>query len=322
MQALITGINGFVGGHLAEYLLDVGGWDIWGVDLGNAIRLPHLRDKVHFTTANLCDAAGVSEMIRQVQPQVIFHLAGQPFVPESFQDPAATLNTNIVAQLNIFLALIEHSIQARVLTISSAEVYGLIRAEDIPIDEDTPLRPSSPYAVSKIAQDMLALQYHLSHKLDVVRIRPFNHIGPRQGDRFVTASFAKQVAYIEQGMQAPVIRVGNLNAERDFTDVRDMVRAYVHAAQYAESGQVYNIGSGHPVKIQTVLDTVLAASSTPIEVTQDPQRMRPVDIPKLVCDATRFRTCTGWEPQYTLEQTLKDIVEDWRTRVRHEKEKA
>jgi GDP-4-dehydro-6-deoxy-D-mannose reductase len=317
---LITGINGFVGGHLAEYLLERGGWDIWGLALEDTIRLPHLRGQVQLVQADMCNCQAVSDAIVRSQPQIIIHLAGQAFVPEAFRNPATTFNINILSQLHIFLALIEHGIAARVLAVSSYEVYGQITPDDLPINETTPLRPANPYGVSKIAQDMLALQYHLSHNLDVVRVRPFNHIGPRQNNRFVASSFAQQVARIEQGLQPPVIHVGNLTARRDFTDVRDMVRAYVHAVESGEPGQVYNIGSGQAVLIQDLLHTFLAASTHEIEIRQDSQRMRPVDIPAVVCDISRFRTRTGWEPRIPLTQTLHDILNDWRTRVQEEQD--
>jgi GDP-4-dehydro-6-deoxy-D-mannose reductase len=316
MRTLITGINGFVGGHLAEWLLHLGGWDIWGVSRTLPLGLAHLNDDVRPVQADLRDAEAVRQVIEQVRPEVVFHLAGQTFVPESFSHPADTLTTNILAQLHIFLALIELELPCRVLVAGSNEEYGPIRPEDVPVDEDTPLRPASPYGVSKVAQDMLALQYHQSHQLDVVRVRPFNHIGPRQSERFVASSFAAQIARIEQGQQPPVLRVGNLSARRDFTDVRDMVRAYVLAVETGEAGQVYNIGSGTPVAIQDLLDRLLAASSAMVEVQTDPARMRPVDIPTVACDARSFRERTGWQPQIDLDQTLRDILDDWRARLR------
>jgi GDP-4-dehydro-6-deoxy-D-mannose reductase len=316
MRTLITGINGFVGGHLAEWLLHLGGWDIWGVSRTLPLHLARLNDAVRPVQADLCDAGVVRQVIDQVRPEVVFHLAGQTFVPDSFNHPANTLTTNILAQLHIFLALIDLGLPCRVLVAGSNEEYGPIRPEDVPVDEDTPLRPASPYGVSKVAQDMLALQYHQSHQLDVVRVRPFNHIGPRQSERFVASSFAAQIARIEQGQQPPVLRVGNLSARRDFTDVRDMVRAYVLAVETGEAGEVYNIGSGTPVAIQRLLDRLLAASSATVEVQTDPARMRPVDIPTVACDARRFRERTGWQPQIALDQTLRDILDDWRARLR------
>ncbi len=321
MRVLITGINGFAGGYLTEYLLHTQQWEIWGLDRSRSLRYDYPAERVRFLQADLCDAAQVAAAITQSHPQVIFHLAGQPFVPESFRDPVTTLHTNVMGLLHIFQAMLQQACKARVLVVGSYEEYGLIRPEDVPIDEATPLRPTNPYGVSKIAQSMLALQYHLSHAIDVVRVRPFNHIGPRQNERFVSASFARQIAAIELGQQPPVLAVGNLNGQRDFTDVRDMVRAYALAAEHGEAGQVYNIGSGTAVMIRHLLDILLAASTTAIAVEQDPQRMRPLDVPLAVCDPRRFCACTGWSAHIPLEQTLHDILEYWRLQVRHEQEK-
>ncbi len=321
MRTLITGINGFVGGHLSELLLQMSGWEIWGVDRATTA-LPSIRQHVHFVSADLCNADAVRHVIDQAQPQVIFHLAGQTFVPESFKNPAATMHTNITAQLNLFQALIEQCLKSRVLVVGSYEEYGMIRPEDVPINEQTPLRPTSPYGVSKIAQNMLALQYHISHQLDVVRVRPFNHIGPRQSDRFVASSFAQQIARIEQGVQPPTVNVGDLSPRRDFTDVRDMVRAYVLAVESGIAGEVYNLGSGNPVTIQTLLDILVASSTAAVEINPDPERMRPVSVPVVACDASRFRTHTGWHPAIALETTLHDILEDMRERVSQESSSA
>lgn len=318
MRVLITGINGFAGGHLAELLVHQGGWRIWGLTRSGALSLPHLRAEVAPVCADLRDADQVRAVLAAVEPEAIFHLAGQAFVPESFRDPAATFQINVLGQLNLFLALIEQQRPCRVLVVGSNEAYGLVQPEDIPIDEETPFRPASPYGVSKLAQDMLALQYHQSHQLDVVRVRPFNHIGPRQNQRFVAAAFARQLARIECGLQPPLLRVGDLSAQRDFTDVRDMVHAYVLALQQGETGQVYNLGSGQPVAIQTLLDTLIAASTATITVETDPALMRPTNAPLVACDVRRFQARTGWQPRIPLATTLSDILADWRERVRND----
>lgn len=312
MRALITGINGFVAGHLAEYLLSTGKWEVWGLSRSPQIALPELKDRVRVVQANLDDPEGTMRAIVAVQPQVIYHLAGQPFVPESFRDPAATLATNTIGALHIFLTLIEYRMAARVLVVGTNEEYGKLDERDIPVSERTPLRPTSPYGVSKVAQSLLAQQYHFSHGLDVVRVRPFTHIGPRQNERFVTAAFARQIAQIERGLQPPVVQVGNLTARRDFTDVRDMVRAYALAVQHGESGAVYNIGSGQAVMIRELLDMLLEESTTNVEIRLNPELMRPIDIPFVTCDASRFCERTGWEPRISIRQTMRDILNYWR----------
>jgi GDP-4-dehydro-6-deoxy-D-mannose reductase len=318
MRALITGINGFVGGHLAEHLLADGRWEVWGLSRSPHLTLPHLIGKVELVQADLADAEATMRALVRVRPNVIFHLAGQPFVPESFRDPAGTLAANTLGALHIFLTLIEYRMATRVLVIGTNEEYGKIDPDDLPIDEDTPLRPTSPYGVSKAAQSLLALQYYYSHGLDLVRVRPFTHIGPRQNKRFVTAAFARQIARIELGLQPPVVQVGNLSAQRDFTDVRDVVAAYALLAEYGESGMVYNVGSGRAVMIREVLDMLLAECTVPVEVRLNPELMRPIDVPLVVCDASRLRMRTGWQPHYTLAETLHDILTYWRERVRTE----
>jgi GDP-4-dehydro-6-deoxy-D-mannose reductase len=316
MRILITGINGFVGGYLAEYLLAEGQDEVWGISRSNELALPILAGHVRLCKADLQDKTALGNALAQATPDIIFHLAGQPFVPESFRDPAGTLQTNILGALHLFQGMIELNLSARVVLIGTVEEYGHIRPEDLPVDEATPIRPTSPYGVSKVAQGLLGLQYHRSHKLDVVCLRPFTHIGPRQNERFVTAAFARQIACIEAGLQPPVVKVGNLSACRDFTDVRDIVRAYTLAALHGTAGEVYNIGSGRSTEIRSVLDMLIAASSCAVEVVPDPTLMRPVDIPQMICDPALFHARTGWEPRIPLSQTISDILDYWRTMVR------
>jgi GDP-4-dehydro-6-deoxy-D-mannose reductase len=316
MRILITGINGFVGGHLAEYLLAQGADDVWGLSRGAQLTLPQLTEQVQLVQADLSDLEATTRAIVAVRPQAIYHLAGQPFVPESFRDPAATLATNTLGLLHILLTLIEYRIAARVLVVGTNEEYGKITPDDLPINEQTPLRPANPYGVSKAAQSLLALQYHLSHNLDVVRVRPFTHIGPRQNERFVTAAFARQIARIEQGLQPPVVQVGNLSARRDITDVRDMVCAYTLTMQHGESGAVYNIGAGEAVMVRELLDMLLEASDAQVEVRLNPELMRPIDIPLVVCDPGAIQHRTGWAPRIPIRQTLQDILAYWRVQVR------
>lgn len=317
MRVLITGINGFVGGHLAEHLLAQSDWDVWGLARTSAATLPEVQGRVRVVQADLNDRAATRQAIAIVQPALIVHLAGQSFVPESFRDPAQTLCTNTLGALHLFLALLDEQLtQTRVLVVGTNEEYGQIGPDDLPVTEQTPLRPTSPYGVSKAAQSLLAYQYHLSHNLDILRVRPFTHIGPRQNERFVTAAFARQVARIEAGLQEPVLRVGNLAARRDFTDVRDIVRAYELLLRHGVAGEIYNVGSGQVVTVQAILDRLLAESTAKIEVRADPALMRPIDIPLLYSDCASLQRRTGWAPQIPLEQTLRDILHYWRAQVR------
>lgn len=316
LKALITGISGFVGSYLAEYLLEQPGWQVAGTVFGPYANIADLRGKLELYPAELSRLDVMTFILEECQPDAIFHLAAQPLVQVSRQDPWGTLETNIRVQLNVLEGVAQVKPDCRVLVVGSAEEYGLVTAEDLPIDEDTPFRPLSPYATSKIAQDLLGLQYYLTNHLYVVRVRPFNHIGPRQRSGFVTPDLARQIAAAEVGLQPPVIDVGNLAARRDFSDVRDVVRAYVLAITDGEAGQVYNVGSGRSRSIQEVLDSLLALSSTSIEVRQDPQRMRPSDVPDMVCDASRLRQKTGWQPAISFEQSLSDVLEYWRAGVR------
>ncbi len=317
MRALVTGASGFAGSHLCEHLVAQPGWEVYAVCWAacSTENLDAVRPRITMLSGDLLDAPWTARTVAEVRPEVVFHLAGQASPAASFADPAGTFAANITGQLHLFQAILQAGLDPVVLAIGSGEEYGLVRPEDVPVDEDTPLRPTNPYAVSKIAQDYLALQYHLSHHLRAVRLRPFNHIGPRQAPGFVTADFARQIAAIEAGRRPPVIRVGNLAPRRDFTDVRDMVRAYALAVALGEPGQVYNIGRGTAHSIEEVLHTLLGLSRLPIQVEIDPQRMRPADVPLLVCDSTRFRERTGWEPRIPLAQSLHDILEYWRGRV-------
>ncbi len=309
MQVLITGAGGFVGRHLTQYLLENGAV-VHGTALtSESETLPGIDTHV----LDLTDEGAVLALIEKVRPDAIYHLAGQAFVPRSFEDPWETMVNNIRPQLNLFQACLTFAIKPRFLVVSSAEIYGA--AQVIPIGEEAPLLPSSPYSVSKITQDMLGLQYYLSHQLPVMRARAFNHIGPGQNERFVAPAFALQIARIEAGMQEPVLHVGDLSARRDFTDVRDIVRAYRLIMEQGQPGEVYNIASGEARSIQSLLDILLTCTEASIEVWVDPARLRPNHVPVLQGDNTKLRQATGWQPQITFEQTLRDVLNDCRRRV-------
>jgi GDP-4-dehydro-6-deoxy-D-mannose reductase len=316
MRVLITGIGGFVGGHLAEHLLAAGEWDVWGLARRPAVELPQLLGRVEVVAADLGSLDQTAAALERVRPDVVFHLAGQANVPRSFDDPAGTLINNTLAELHLFQAALRQHQNPLVLIASSNEIYGHVRPEDLPLNEDTALRPVNPYAVSKATQDLLAYQYHISHQLRTIRLRPFNHIGPRQSEMFVVSAFAAQIARIEAGLQEPTIHVGNLAAERDFTDVRDIARAYELAARFGQVPLAYNIGAGRCVSIRWLLDTLLAFGQRDIAVEPDPSRMRPADVPRVVSDSRLFRRHTGWEPGIPLEKTLFDVLEYWRARVK------
>jgi len=310
LRFLITGAGGFAGSHLADHLLATArpGDEVWGCDLRGE-RRPFHPAALKLLSADLRDPAAARAMLDQARPERIYHLAGRAAPSGSWANPWDTLETNLRAQVNLFEAVRATGLQARLLVLGSAEEYGRVAADNLPIREDCPLRPDNPYGVSKVGQDLLGLQYFLSYGLHIVRVRPFNHIGPRQSPAFVAPAFASQIAAIEAGRQAPVMRVGRLSARRDFTDVRDMVRGYALALEQGEPGEVYNLGSGRMCTIEAVLNTLLSFSATKIGLETDPARLRPSEATELLCDAARFRERTGWEAQIPLEQSLRDLLD-------------
>ncbi|WP_195572018.1 GDP-mannose 4,6-dehydratase [Paenibacillus sp. 1001270B_150601_E10] len=316
MKALVTGIAGFVGSHMAEYLLDKN-VEVVGT-IRNRSRMDHIADiqnKIRLVECELRDPFSVETLIAEERPDFIFHLAAQSFVPTSWNSPVDTIHNNVAGQLNIFEAVRRIGLPTRIQIACSSEEYGHVEPHETPITEDNPLRPLSPYAVSKAAQDYLGYQYYKSYGIHVVRTRTFNHTGPRRGEQFVTSNFAKQIAEIEKGIRPPIVSVGNLQAKRDFTDVRDVVNAYWLALHHAEPGEVYNIASGSCITIQELLDRLLALSSVSIEVVQDPSRMRPSDVEILLGDASKFERQTGWKATIPFDQTLSDLLQYWRERV-------
>lgn len=313
-KILITGASGFVGGYLAQHLLEIGNCEIFGTYLTRESKdASPVKDKITFLQADLGKKEVVEEIVEKVKPDEVYHLAAMASVGASFKDPIGTIHNNIDSEIFLFEALLKENLQAtRTFIVSSAEVYGYVKPEDLPLDELTPLRPASPYAVSKIAQDYLAYQYFITAKIPVIRARPFNHIGPRQSLGFVVSDFAKQIADIEKKKQEPIIKVGNLEAKRDFTDVRDMVNAYVLLLEKGISGEVYNIGSGVSYKISEILNVLIRFSSVKITQVVDEAKLRPSDVVEIVCNNTKIKNTTNWEPTISLEQTLKDTLDYWR----------
>ncbi len=318
MRVLITGITGFAGSHLADYILahhpDVNVFGIvrWRSRMENVL---HLRDKIELVEADLKDIVSLQSCLAHVKPDRIFHLAAQSFVPTSWKCPAETFAINAIGQVNLFEAVLSLKLTPRIQVAGSSEEYGRVNPDEIPMKETNPLRPLSPYAVSKVAQDLLGYQYYKSYGLRVVRTRGFNHTGPRRGDVFVTSSFAKQIAEIEKNRREPVIYVGNLDAKRDFSDVRDIVRAYWLCLEKGEDGEVYNIGSGVSRTMREVLDTLLSLSRVNVRVEVDPKRLRPSDVPILLSDSSKFVRLTGWKPEIPFSQTMADLLNYWRERV-------
>jgi GDP-4-dehydro-6-deoxy-D-mannose reductase len=311
-RVLITGASGFVGRHLVDELAKQGETDIIGI---SSQKRPSLSEG-RLLVCDLRDAELTARVLKHYQPEIIYHLAGQAHVPRAFSDPAETLITNVVGQINLFEGCRTAEIDPVIVVAGSAEIYGAVDSDAIPIDENTPLRPNNPYASSKAAQDIYAAQYVASYGMKIIRTRPFNHVGPGQSDRFVVSSFARQIAEVEAGLAEPVVLVGNLEPIRDFLDVRDVVRAYTLVADERLRGEVFNIASGQGTRIRDILDMLISAANCDIEVRTDPERMRPSDVPEFRGDASRLRSATGWHPEYSLQETLNDALNDWRSRIR------
>jgi len=315
-RVLVTGVTGFAGSHLVDYMLTRGDCEIFGIQRwrSRTENIEHFADKITLLECDLRDATSTRDVLEKTRPDWIFHLAAQSFVPTSWTAPTESLSTNILGQVNLFEGVRHVGLKCRIQLACSSEEYGMVFPNEVPIKETNPLRPLSPYAVSKVAQDLLGYQYWMSWKVDSVRTRGFNHEGPRRGPVFVASDFAKQIADIEKGRKPPVLSVGNLEAQRDFTDVRDMVKAYWLALEKCEPGEVYNICRGQAWPIQQVLDMLLGMTRAKIEVRQDPARLRPSDVPILLGDNSKFVKATGWQPTIPFEQTLRDMLEHWRAR--------
>jgi GDP-4-dehydro-6-deoxy-D-mannose reductase len=317
VRVLVTGAGGFVAPHLVEVLRrEEPGISIFGVLLPQTGVAQAPGAGISLLEADLNDPASAASLLDEVAPDRVVHLAAQSSVHRSWIDPGGTLRTNVLGLVNLLDAVRRRGLRPAVLVVGSAEEYGLVAPEDVPVKETTPLRPSSPYAVSKVAQAALARLYGPAGGMKVVLTRSFHHTGPGRGEAFAESSFARQIAEVEAGRRPPVLRVGNLEAVRDYTDVRDVVRAYWELLEQGEEGEVYNVCSGRGRRIGDLLDELLRLSGARVEIKVDPARLRPSDVPVLVGDPTRLRAATGWEPRIPLEQTLLDLLEDWRRRVR------
>jgi GDP-4-dehydro-6-deoxy-D-mannose reductase len=317
MRILITGVTGFVGSHLAEHALERGAEVVGSLRWRSPTEhVEPLRDRLTLVASDLRDPVSARALVTAARPDAVVHLAAQSVVEASWQIPAETLTTNTLCQVNLLEALRELRPQARVLVAGSSEEYGLVEPHELPIRETQPLRPLSPYAVSKVAQDLLGYQYFKSYGLAIVRVRPFNTTGPRRGPAFATSSFARQIAEAEAGLRQPVVEAGDLKPTRDFSDVRDIVRGYWLLLERGVPGEVYNLCSGRDWSIEQVLQLLIGQSKLArIDVRTDPARLRPSDVPVLRGSAEKAEQATGWRPRIRFEQTLGDLLEYWRRRV-------
>ena len=311
MKVLITGISGFVGSHLAEYYLSQGTREIYGLirRRSSLENIEHIKDCLILKEGDLIYPYSIENLIREIQPDIIHHLAAQSFVPTSWKQPSETFQTNIFGALNLFEAVRKFSPKTIVQVASTSEVYGNVKS---PITEETVPEPASPYGVSKLAMDRLASQYVKSYGLKIVITRAFNHTGPRRHQNFATSSFAYQIA---SQPQIGSIRVGNLLAQRDWSDVRDIVCAYALSISKCPYGTPFNIASGRAYSIREVLDLLIEISGKKIEIIQDSVLIRPSDVQGLIGDSTKFRTLTGWKNSIPFEKTLEDLYRYWEKKL-------
>ena len=305
MNTLVIGGGGFVGQYLIAELT-AGGHRV------HATRLPgeQIREDCTLHELDILQPEAVSALLEQLKPDWVFHLAAQSSVALSWKRPQLTADVNIKGTPNVLEAVRQVEHQPRVLLIGSGEEYGPVSC--CPVGEDAPLHPGNVYAATKACQGMLGEIYAKAYRMEILCVRAFNHVGPGQAPVFVVSDFCRQTAAIELGQQDPVIRIGNLSAKRDFTDVRDVVRAYVLLAEKGVAGRVYNVGSGRAVEIRGILDQILAQSEAAISAETDPARLRPVDVPVVEADIRRLQADTGWQPRIPLEQTIQDTLAYWR----------
>ncbi|MCU0241179.1 MAG: GDP-mannose 4,6-dehydratase [Vicinamibacteria bacterium] len=321
MTILITGIAGFVGQHMLTWceteradaervgFIQPG----WPVPAGLAAR-------ARLIEVDLGSQAAVAAAFDQVRPTHIVHLAAQSSPQQSWRDPTGTMHVNVFGLLYMLEALKERDLNPRVVVVGSAEEYGLASPEQMPLTEDAPLRPATPYAASKVAQGFVALQYAVGCNMETLRTRAFHHTGAGRGENFAESSFARQIVEIELGLRDAVIDVGNLEGVRDYSDVRDVVRAYGLLLERGARGEVYNVCSGQGIRMRALLERLIAISGVAAEIRVDPARLRPLDLPVLIGDASRLRQATGWAPRHAIDETLRQLIEHWRARVRAERE--
>lgn len=312
-KALIIGAAGFVGSYLIDHIQK---HCIWSIVV---TKMP--QERLTLQGADVCDLdimdpAAITELLEEKRPDYIFHLAAQSSVAVSWKNPGLTVDVNIKGSLNVLDAVRKLDYKPRVLLIGSGEEYGHLRQDEVPVGEDNVLRPGNIYAATKACQNMLGAIYARAYGMDVLMVRAFNHVGPNQSPIFVVADFCRQAAEIELGMREPVIRVGNLSARRDFSDVRDVVRAYAALMEKGKAGETYNVGAGKAVEIRRILDMILSLAKKEIRVETDPARMRPVDVPVIEADIRKLQACTGWRTEIPLEKTIEETLNYWRETLR------
>lgn len=319
MKILITGVTGFVGSHLAEYIINRNeNHEVYGLCRWRSPRdnLSVIYDKISLVDGDLCDLSAIIRHVKSIKPEIIFHLAAQSYVLTSFNSPIHTMWSNVIGTTNLLEAIRILEIGPIVHICSSSEVYGHVREDEVPIKETCPFRPASPYAVSKVGEDMVAFQYWVSYGVKTIRTRMFTHTGPRRGDVFALSAFSKQIAAAELGLKDHVINVGNLKSVRTICDVRDAVKAYWLLVNECKVGDVYNIGGNRTLTIGEALDKLLTFSKLKLEVKVDPDLLRPSDVTLQIPCIDKFKNETGWEPEIPLDKTLQDILDYWRDELK------
>jgi len=314
MNILVTGITGFSGSHLAEYLLKNTKNNIFGTVRGRCRQttfIDNIKDSLTLLECDLNDYNSIQTTIEESQPDWIFHLAAQTFVPTSWRAPQETMNTNVMGTLNLLESVRKSTFNPRILLAGSSEEYGYVEKRELPITEDNPLRPLSPYGVSKVAQDLLGYQYFNSYNMKIIRTRCFNLMGPRSGEKIVTASLAKQIVLIEKNSTNTLI-TGDLEPIRDFNDIRDIVRAYTIGIGMCIPGEVYNICSETGFSIKEIVNIYRKLTNIKFDIIKNENIKRPSDVPVLIGNSRKFRKLTGWKPEYDIQTSLQDILDYWR----------
>ena len=326
MRALITGITGMVGSHLADYLLKKTDWEIYGMcrwrspldNVDHLLGQVNRKEKLFFEYADLTDLSSMITLLKKTKPDYVFHLAAQSYPKTSFDAPADTMNTNIIGTVNLLEAIRIEELDPVIHVCASSEVFGRVPKDKLPISEDENFHPASPYAISKVGTDLVGRYYGEAYNMKTISTRMFTHTGPRRGDVFVESTFSKQIAMIEAGIIPPVVKTGNLDSLRTWADVRDAVRAYYMLVTIDPlPGEYYIIGGTYSCSVREMLDYLLSLSSVNnIKVKTDPERLRPIDADLQVPDTRKFTNHTGWEPEIKFEQTMQDLLNYWRDRIK------